>query len=140
MKKRFILTFPPVAVQEPVTYNLIKEYDIKVNILNAYISSEDGGRLAVELEGDEEAIRQGLEYVRNLAIDCVPLEKNIMFRQENCIHCGACTAVCFTGALQMERKEWKLTFDSERCVVCELCTGACPLKLFHIDFVADEPV
>lgn len=135
MKKRFILTFPPAAVQEPVTYTLIKEYDVKVNILNAYISFEEGGRLAVELEGDEENIRRGLEYVRKQSIDCAPLEKNIMFRQEKCINCGACTAVCFAGALQMDKESWKLSFDPEKCIVCELCTGACPLKLFHIDFV-----
>lgn len=140
MKKRFILTFPPAAVQEPVTYTLIKEYDIKVNILNAYISSEEGGRLAVELEGDEKLIRKGLQYIRKLSIDCEPLEKSIMFRQELCIDCGACTAVCFPGALKLERKTWKLKFDSQQCVVCELCTTACPLKLFHIDFVEDAPV
>ena len=135
MKKRFILTFPPDAVQEPVTYNLIKNFDIRVNILNAYISFEEGGRLAVEFEGAEAAMRAGLDYVRKLAIDCVPLEKNITFQQEQCINCGACTAVCFAGALQMDKISWKLTFDAERCIVCELCTGACPLKLFHIDFV-----
>ncbi len=140
MKKRFILTFPPAAVQEPVTYTLIKEYDIKVNILNAYISSEDGGRLAVEFEGDEKLIRRALQYVRKLGVECVPLEKNILFRQELCIHCGACTAVCFAGALKLEQGTWKLKFDPERCVVCELCATACPLKLFHIDFVADAPV
>ena len=33
-KKRMVLRFPAGTVNEPVTYTLIKEYDVLINILN----------------------------------------------------------------------------------------------------------
>ena len=51
----------------------------------------------------------------------------------NCIHCGSCTAVCFSGALTMSRATNEMVFNPEKCVVCELCLKACPLRLFSID-------
>jgi len=135
MKKRYVLTFAPEVVNTPLTYNLIKDYDIKVNILNAYISPGKQGKLAIEMESADENINRGLEYIRENGVKCVPLVKKIGFREELCVHCGSCTAVCFTGALTMDRQTWELHFDHEKCVICELCTFACPLKLFEIDFV-----
>ncbi len=135
MKKRFVLNFPKESIEIPVTYNLIKHYDVKVNILNAYISSEEGGKLAVEMEGTNDNILNGLEYIKLQHIDCVPLDKKIHFKSELCVDCGVCVAVCFAGALTLEKESFKLNFDIENCIVCELCTTACPLRLFKIDFV-----
>jgi len=135
MKKRYVLTFPKEVIEVPVTYTLIKQFDIKVNILNAYISSEEGGNLAIEMEGTAANIQNGIDYIKAQTIACVPLEKKIHFRTELCVHCGACVAVCFAGALTLENTDFKLKFDAENCIVCELCTTACPLRLFKIDFV-----
>jgi len=43
-----------------------------------------------------------------------------------CTHCGACTAVCPTGALHIVRPEMRVAFDQKKCSVCELCVPACP--------------
>ncbi|MFA6696533.1 MAG: 4Fe-4S dicluster domain-containing protein [Sphaerochaeta sp.] len=45
--------------------------------------------------------------------------------------CGACTAVCSSGALWMD-SEAKLQFDVSHCVVCGLCVHACPMRLFEV--------
>ncbi len=66
--------------------------------------------------------------------DLFQLKKPEHFQEDKCIDCGNCTAVCFAGALTMDKTTWKLNFDKEKCVVCELCIIACPLKLFNIDF------
>lgn len=139
-KKRFVLTFPPDVVEEPLTYNLIKRYDIKVNILNAHVSAGEEGSLLVEMEGTYPNLKAGVQYIKSLHVSIEPLVKKIQFNEKECIHCGSCTAVCFAGALVLKKPEWKLKFDPNLCIVCELCTKTCPLGLFKIDFGDTENV
>jgi ferredoxin len=49
-----------------------------------------------------------------------------------CTHCGACTAVCPTGALAVVRPEMKVEFDQKKCSICELCVPACPTRAMQI--------
>ena len=52
--------------------------------------------------------------------------------QNKCTHCGACTAVCPTGALAVSRPEMSIDFDQQKCSVCELCVPACPTRAMEI--------
>jgi ferredoxin len=134
IKKRYILNFPPDSGDKPFSYHLVKDYDIRINILKAEVYPGKRGSLLLELQGKKENIEHGVEYLKRQNIVCESLEKRIHFQEEKCIDCGNCTAVCFAGALTMNRKTWKLEFDKSQCVVCELCIPACPLHLFEIDF------
>jgi ferredoxin len=113
---------------------LVKDYDIRINILKAEVYPGKRGSLLLELQGKKENIEHGVEYLKRQNIICESLDKRIHFQEEKCIDCGNCTAVCFAGALTMNRETWKLEFDKSQCVVCELCIPACPLHLFEIDF------
>jgi ferredoxin len=53
-------------------------------------------------------------------------------QEERCTHCGACTAVCPTGALHIERPDMTVRFDQARCSVCELCVTACPPRVMKV--------
>jgi ferredoxin len=134
MKKRFVLTFPPEATYKPITYEVIKKYNVKINIIKARVDSGEIGYLLVELDAAQSRIRQVLEYLQENQVSYQPLEKEVIFRQEACIHCGSCVGVCFAGALVMDPETRQLEFDSGKCIVCELCTEACPLGLFEIQF------
>ena len=135
MKKvRFILEFPPECSDKPFTYHLIKDYDIRVNILRGTINAGKEGKLLVELEAEEPNLHQGLEFLAEEGIQLKPISQQVTLEEEQCIHCGACTAVCFSGALNMDRGDWKLLFEPEKCVACELCVAACPLKLISVGF------
>lgn len=134
IKKRYVLNFPPESGDKPLSYHLVKDYDIRINILKAEVYPGKRGSLLLELQGKKENIQKGVEYLTAQNITCEPLEKRIHFQEEKCIDCGNCTAVCFAGALTIDKTTWKLDFDKEKCVVCELCIKACPLKLFYIDF------
>ncbi len=137
MKERFILRFPPACSEKPITYYLIKDYDVKVNILRAEITPGKEGRLLIEVEGEEDNLKQGLDYLKNELVSAYPLSREITIKEQECVHCGLCTAVCFSGALEMDRERWELTFNPERCVACELCIKACPLRLINLHFMGE---
>ncbi|HBL74404.1 MAG: methionine ABC transporter [Bacteroidetes bacterium GWF2_42_66] len=133
-KKRYILKFPPQSGDKPLSYHLVRDYDIRINILKAEVRPGKTGSLVLELEGTKENLKLGIQYLEDNQVSCEPLDKKIHWKQERCINCGNCTAVCFTGALVMDPKNWELKFDPDKCIVCELCVPACPLNLFAIDF------
>jgi L-aspartate semialdehyde sulfurtransferase ferredoxin len=134
IKKRYVLNFPPESGDKPLSYHLVRDYDIRINILKAEVYPGKRGSLLLELQGTKDNIEKGVQYLKSHQIVCESLEKRIHFQENQCIDCGNCTAVCFAGALTMNRHSWKLEFNKSMCVVCELCIPACPLHLFEIDF------
>jgi ferredoxin len=132
MKKRFVLRFSPEIVNKPLVSDLIRDYGISVNILNADITSGRNGMLVVEFEGTEDAIDKSVAYLENSGVGCSAHVKELQFDRDACIACGSCTAVCFSGALTMDEHTWELRYDPDACVVCGLCVEACPLRLFKI--------
>lgn len=134
MKKRLVLTFPVNHVDEPVTYRLIKDYDILVNILNADITPGREGKLLVEMKAPRENLDRAIDYIESINVHWSPVKKTILLNEKNCVHCGSCTAVCFADALTMDRESRELIFKPEKCIACELCITACPLQLFELDF------
>lgn len=134
MKKiKLILYFPPEKTDKPFTYHLVKDYDVIFNILQAEVQPGKRGRLTIELEGSQENIQRALEFTREYGVEYRPFNKNIVRNQGECVDCGACTAVCPSGALYMNTETWKLNFDEEKCLVCELCIRACPVKAIDIN-------
>ncbi len=134
VKRRYVLKFPPQSGDKPLSYVLVKEYDININILKAEVIPGKRGNLLLELIGRKSNIDKGIEYLEANNVVCSPLDKKIKFNQDKCINCGNCTAVCFAGALTMHPETWELQFNKKECIVCELCVKACPLNLFDIDF------
>jgi len=135
MKERLILNFPPECSEKPITYHLIKDYNFKVNILKAEITPGKEGRLLIEIEAEQEDLEQGLRFLKDEGISIYSLSREVIIKKDECIHCGLCTAVCFPGALEVDRNSWKLIFNPEKCIACELCIQACPLRLINVCFV-----
>lgn len=134
VRVKYTLVFPPESSTKPITYSLIRNFNIEVNILKGEITAGQEGRLLVELKGQETDIMHGVEFLKNENIKVVSLAKQICIEEDKCVHCGACTAVCFTKSLAMERNTWTLKFEPEKCVVCGLCVPACPLGIINISF------
>ena len=134
MRCRFTIKFPPESSKIPLTYPLIKDYAFMVNTLRATISGEQEGRLLMEVEAEPDKLEQGLAFLKSHNVTIIPLNQQITVDQDRCIHCGACTAVCLSGALSLDRDNWQLVFDSEKCVMCGLCVPACPLRLIRAEF------
>lgn len=135
VKKRVVLTFPPELAEVPITYHLVKDYDLSLNILKAKIVPGEEGKLVLELaNGSEEKILAGIEFIQSQGVQVEPVSTEITLDEEECIHCGACTAVCQPKALALDPATAELRFDREQCIVCELCVKACPVRVIKVAF------
>ena len=128
MKKRLTLTFPRTTVQFPITYRLAKDFNIAANIIRAQVAPDRVGKLAVELQGDIDAIDAAIEWMRSLEIEISSANGEISIDENLCVECGLCTGVCPTQALTLDPQTFRLKFARNRCIVCEQCVPCCPVE------------
>ncbi|HHV44842.1 MAG TPA: 4Fe-4S binding protein [Firmicutes bacterium] len=127
-KVRVWLSFPPGLVDKPLTYRLVKDYDLSINILRAKVTPNEEGRLLVEIENStENQVQAGLDYLKSQGVRVELIGTGILVHFDQCVHCGACTAVCASGALRLDPESARLHFDEAKCIECELCIDACPV-------------
>ena len=126
--KILILRFPKTEVQKPVVCNLARDFDLVFNILNATVFPRKEGMMVMELAGSRKNFKDGVQYLRDQGVDVKKASRDIKRDVRRCTHCGACTAVCPTGALSIRRPEMEVVFDHDKCSVCELCVPACPVR------------
>lgn len=132
--KVLLLRFPREIVNEAIVVNLVKRFDLTFNILKATIYPRKEGLMVMELTGNTKNYKSGVRYLKDLGVKVESISQDIKRNEEACFHCGACTAVCPTGALYIERPEMSVAFDKERCSACELCVIACPAKAMEVNF------
>jgi ABC-type methionine transport system ATPase subunit len=77
MKKRVRLTFPQDLIKEPVLFTMAKKFDIMPNIRRARVT-ETIGEVVLELEGTEENINSGIEYMKQQGVDIELIEGDIL--------------------------------------------------------------
>ena len=130
--KILILRFPQTLVQNPIVCNLAKKFDLTFNILKAAVLPRKEGVMVLELSGIRKNFKEGIQYLKNQGIHVKNASQEIKRDNKKCTHCGACTAVCPTGALSIQRPEMIVIFDQKRCSVCELCIPACPPRAMKI--------
>lgn len=133
--KKIIIRYTPDIVQQPIICQLIKQYDLVFNILKAQISPRREGVIVLELNGLKENFDQGIQFLKEKGLKVEPLSKSVSQNIEKCVHCGACTAFCPTGALSFEKQTLKVLFDPEKCTGCELCLSACPVHAMEINLL-----
>jgi ferredoxin len=126
------LRFPITEVQKPLVCNLAREYDLMFNILNAGILPRKEGFMVLEVSGSRKNFKEGVQYLKRQGVDVQNASREIKRNENKCTHCGACTAVCPTGALAVKRPEMEVAFDQQKCSVCELCVTACPPRAMEV--------
>jgi len=133
-KKRVVLIFPPHLIDQPITYRLIKDFDLMINILRARITPKEQGRLVIEITGKRSALEAGLNYLKEAGLEIQPLAQDVKWDEERCTHCTACIAICPTKALDIDRSKMGVSFKRDRCIVCELCLPVCSYQAMEILF------
>ena len=124
--KNVLLIFRSNIMYRPVIYRLARDFDIAFNIMEAKILPRREGRLLLELRGEDELIAKGIKFLQDQQVIVEELRDRISRDEDLCVHCGACTGLCPTGALSVQRPEMKVTFDVDKCVACGACGLACP--------------
>jgi len=133
-KKKVVLTFPYKLINQPITYHLVKDYDLKVNILRARINPREEGRLMIEIGGEEKSLEKGMNYLKELGVEVQSLAQDIRWLDEKCTHCTVCIPICPTEAIILDRSQMIVSFDKDKCIGCGLCVPACPYKAVEILF------
>ncbi|MBI4804151.1 MAG: 4Fe-4S binding protein [Desulfovibrio sp.] len=128
VRKIVHLSFSPETSGKPVVCNIIKLFDLCFNILKAQINPREVGEMVLEIHGIEQAVNDGLEYLKEHGVKITPVAQKVRKDEDLCVHCGVCTALCRPRALEIDRKTWRVHLDSEKCVACGLCVKLCPVK------------
>lgn len=121
------LAFPPEKTDKPIVTNLVR-YGLTFNILKATISPGKMGHIILEIEGADEDVQNALDYLKKQGIAVKIYKDSVIRYEEKCMHCGACTSVCPSGALVMNKTTWELEFDMDKCLLCGHCVRACPAR------------
>ena len=66
-KKNIHFEFSQDLVREPLLYQINRSFDVVVNIRGASVSDE-GGFIALELEGTEEELQRVLDYLKGQGV------------------------------------------------------------------------
>jgi L-aspartate semialdehyde sulfurtransferase ferredoxin len=130
-KRKFNLYFVPELVNEPITYILVKDFDLKFNILRAEIM-EKGGQLLIEVDGKPAQITKGVAYLQEMGVKVEELNEFVTKDEERCTNCGMCVSICPADAVEMDRKEWKVIFHLDKCIACGLCVSSCPPRAMKL--------
>jgi ferredoxin len=132
-RKNVHLTFPPEISNHPVMCRLAQNYEVSFNILKAQINPGREGRMMLEIAGPKDICGRALDFLAESGVLVASAAQRISRDEENCMHCGVCTAMCPVGALRLDRQSWLLSFDPERCNVCGLCARVCPVKAMYVE-------
>ena len=130
--KILILRFPQEVVHKPIVCGLVRHFDLTFNILNATVLPRKEGILVLELSGNRKNFKEGVKYLEYEGVSVQKAEQEIKRIKKKCTHCGACTAVCPTGALSIQRPDMHVRFNQNKCSVCELCVPACPTRAMEV--------
>ncbi len=127
-----LLRFPKTAVQKPIVCNLARDYDLIFNILNATILPRKEGIMVMDLSGSRKNFSDGVAYLKQQGVKVQNASQEVKRINSRCTHCGACIAVCPTGALSINRPEMSVDFFQKKCSICEICVPACPTRAMTV--------
>ena len=135
MSEKFVLVYSSDTVSEPILWRLVKDFNIRVNILKASISPGMEGNLLVEFNTEnQQDLNKAIKWLKSLNIHCTSVAKRLSWNKAACVDCGACSGVCFSNVISMDRTEWKIQVERDNCVACGNCVKACPFGCYSLDF------
>ena len=133
----YLLRFPKEVIDQPIICNIIKKFDVEFNILKATILLQQEGVMVIEFRGLKPNVKKGIAYLKDVGVKVQSMAGSIRRDDEKCYQCGACTGICPTGALYIERPEMAVLFDADKCTACGLCVAVCPARAMEVSLNGD---
>ena len=125
--KKVYLYFPKSETDKPIVYQLIKEYNLMVNIYRAKVTPEEEGYLSLEMTGTEADMERAFTYLGKFDVDIHSGNIGLQWDADRCAHCGNCIVHCPTGALgYIDRVSRTVGFNEGKCIECLACITNCP--------------
>lgn len=134
ISKRIVLHFPHRLVDQPIVYRLVKDFNLRFNILKASVTPQEEGLMVLELSGEKDNYNSGIKYLKECGVKIQPLSRDVVRNEAKCTDCGACVPICPTQALEVDPKTRKVIFHNKKCIACELCVKICPTRAMEIHF------
>jgi len=132
--RRIVLHFPQRLVDQPIVYKLVKEHNLTFNILKASVTPQEEGLMVLELSGNNDDFKKGIDYLQSTGVRIQPLSEDVTRNETKCTHCGVCVPICPTQALEVDVLTRKVNFHAKKCIACELCIKICPTRAMEIRF------
>ncbi len=125
--RRILLSFPRSETEKPIVSQLVKNYDLEINIFRAKVTPEEYGYLVLDVSGSEEDIRRGMDWVKTFNVTVNESTVGVAWNAERCTHCGNCLPHCPTQALRIvDQRSRAVSFAAAECVECLACLTNCP--------------
>ena len=125
--KKLMLWFPKCECEKPIVCELVREYNLTVNLFRAKVTPEEEGYLVLDVTGTEEDIERALDYVRTFNVTINYSGRGVTWSEQRCTGCGACLTHCPTLALYVpDRTTMAVAFDENKCIECLACLRVCP--------------
>jgi ferredoxin len=86
----------------------------------------------LELLGGKKEVQEALDYLKELKIKIENLSRDVTRKDDLCVHCGVCVALCPSDALVLNPATCEVAFVADKCVACELCVKACPYTAMEV--------
>jgi len=77
LKKRIYLTYPVALIKEPLIYRAAQLFNVVTNIRQATVS-DTIGLVALELEGEPDAIEGAINYFVEKGVKVEPIELDVI--------------------------------------------------------------
>lgn len=125
--RRIILAFPKFVAGQPIITELIRTYELQVNIYRASVTPNEEGYIAIDITGEESQIDEGLEFIQSFQVNVHLTMNSLLWDKTKCTGCGNCVPHCPTGALHVTNQRSRaINFDGGKCIECLSCIGNCP--------------
>ncbi len=76
-KRRVHLTFPGTLADEPIMWQLCRDFGLVFNIRQADMA-ESVGWMMLQLEGDDETMERGIRWLEDKGIKVSPIEQDVV--------------------------------------------------------------
>lgn len=130
--RKVVLRFPHRLVDKPIVYRLVKDYDLRFNILKAAVTPKEEGLMVLELSGKKKDYDEAVRFLTEAGVELQSLAQDVFRNEDRCTHCGACVTICPVDAFVVDPLTRRVEFQHTKCIACELCIKPCPVRAMEV--------